>query len=322
MNINIINYLIFQNNILPILTVKNILYKLNLPVTGNIYTLNYRLKQYYIKLLFNNNLNKNIFFKNNNNNFYNNISIVSYSKQGRRNYMEDKMIIKNNNEHIYAAVYDGHGGITCANYLTRMLYKNILYEKKKYNNNNINNITKILKTAFRKTDNDFLKLNKKSGSTANIIFIDKKTNLFYIANTGDSRSFLCNNNNHIYPLSIDHKPNNIKEKKRILKLPNSFIIDNRINGILAMSRSFGDKSLKQWVIVKPDIFYGFFKNIKFIVLATDGLYDVMSNYEISLFIIQQLKNNINKNDIVKNLVNHAIYVKNSYDNVSIIIIFT
>ena len=38
----------------------------------------------------------------------------------------------------------------------------------------------------------------------------------YIANAGDSRSVLCRKNEAI-PLSIDHKPENEEEKKRIEK---------------------------------------------------------------------------------------------------------
>ena len=309
-DINNINNLVFKNKPLHLHEVKNILNKLNLSSSGNVHILNSRLKQYYIKKIY----KKCINFSNK---LYKNLVIVSYSRQGRREYMEDKIVIKKTNQHIYAAVYDGHGGKECANYLTKMLYKNILFYKKKNTN-----MFRILNNAFNKTDKDFLKLDKKSGSTANTIFIDYKTNLFFIANTGDSRSFLCTKDNYIYPLSIDHKPSNIKEKTRILKLPNSFILNDRINGKLAMSRSFGDKNLKKWIISKPDIFYSYFRNIKFILLATDGLFDVMSNYEISVFILRQLRYKVNKNKIVKNLVNYAINVKNSHDNVSIIILFT
>lgn len=43
----------------------------------------------------------------------------------------------------------------------------------------------------------------KTGCTAHVLLITK--NRYFIANTGDSRSFLCRNNK-AYPLSFDHKP--------------------------------------------------------------------------------------------------------------------
>jgi len=336
MNRNSIVNIFKTKDMLTISEIKPILKELKLSRSGNKKELNDRLKNYY-KLNTGNqdnrisrsrsmpsvlsnqgNRKKSMYqpkFRIQRNNF-NNVIITSYCKKGKRDYMEDRICIRKNSDHIFAGIFDGHGGSLCADYLKSVLYRNIIKEKR--NNRNFN---KVFENAYIKTDYSFLKKNGNSGSTANCLFIDKKNNKFFVINTGDSRAFLCTKDNRIIPLSIDHKPSNRKEKQRILSNPGGFINDDRVNGILAMSRAFGDKKLKKWVIVNPDIVDGSFSNIKFIVLASDGLYDVMSNNEISKFINLQLVNNIRKDLIAVNLVNHAINDKHSYDNVSCIIIY-
>ena len=357
MNRNSFIKIIQKNDMLPISEIKPILQKLKLPRTGNKKDLNDRLKRYYKieqkdliqkskktrnvatlrskKVIKNNNVsnkirdnphikdkrekecNQSVKNMTKKRNSINNIIISSFCKKGKRDYMEDRICIKKNDEHVFTGIFDGHGGYLCAEYLKNTLYRNILKEKNK--NKNFN---KAFEDAYIKTDKCFLKRNGNSGSTANCLYIDKKHNKFFVINTGDSRAFLCTKDNKNISLSVDHKPSNKIEKLRILNNPGGFVSkDDRVNGILAMSRAFGDKKLKNWVIVKPDIVDGIFSNIKFFVLASDGLYDVMSNYDISRFINSQLSKNIHKDNIVKNLVNHAIYDKNSYDNVSCIILY-
>lgn len=51
-----------------------------------------------------------------------------------------------------------------------------------------------------------------SGCTANVVLITQTH--FYVANSGDSRSVLCQKN-HVEALSIDHKPDMESELARI-----------------------------------------------------------------------------------------------------------
>ena len=50
-------------------------------------------------------------------------------------------------------------------------------------------------------------------------------------------------------LSIDHKPENLEERKRI-EAAGGFVEDNRVNGILNLSRSLGDFTYKS-VLGRP-----------------------------------------------------------------------
>ena len=55
---------------------------------------------------------------------------------------------------------------------------------------------------------------------------------------GDSRAILCRNKTN-FNLSEDMTPKNLKEFKRV-EDSGAFIENNRVNGTLAVTRSFGD----------------------------------------------------------------------------------
>ena len=65
----------------------------------------------------------------------------------------------------------------------------------------------------------------------------------YCANSGDSRSVLSSNGKAI-ELSVDHKPDLPTEKERIERA-GGFVEDNRVKGVLNLSRSLGDLEYKQ-----------------------------------------------------------------------------
>lgn len=66
--------------------------------------------------------------------------------------------------------------------------------------------------------------------------------VYVVANSGDSRSVLCRKGKTIQ-LSYDHKPDNASEYDRIYSA-GAKIISGRVNGILNLSRGFGDFRFK------------------------------------------------------------------------------
>lgn len=237
-----------------------------------------------------------------------------FSNIGKRNYQEDRLSIFNNPSlHYISCVYDGHGGNKCSTFLKTHFY-NIFIQ-------NLQNKTPIpaLANTFKQLDRIFLSQNSSNdGSTANVLFYNRKTNTFYLANTGDSRAILYRKNGVVDRISEDHKPDDPEEKMRI-ESKGGFVQYGRVNGNLAMSRSFGDKNLKQIITAEPDIYRFPNTNVKYIVQASDGLFDVMSDREVCDFINDRIKNKINLTEIAKQLVLYAINVKKSQDNTSVII---
>lgn len=265
-------------------------------------------------------------------------NVYDISLKGLRQQNEDKHICIYNNENNivnFFGLYDGHGGKYVSTFLQNYLHNfftdtNITYPIK----------TNYIKKTFQKLHN-FLYEEKFSyanncGSTCLVLLIYKLSDECYInvINVGDSRCVLCRNNIAI-PLSKDHKPNWPEELKRIKDIGGKIKFDGfdwRIQD-LSVSRAFGDFDTIPYVTNEPDIFkYQLTKTDKFIIMACDGLWDVMDNQEVVNFILSnyyidyyypQIYSNKNlnqNNNIAKDLAKYAIN-KGSSDNITIIIIF-
>ena len=64
---------------------------------------------------------------------------------------------------------------------------------------------------------------------------------------------------------------------------------DRVNSILAVARSIGDKYLKDYVICKPDCYCFDMKNAIYIIIGCDGLFDEYSSEEVNNM-LQQIYN--------------------------------
>ena len=269
-----------------------------------------------------------------------NLIIQTQSIKNIRPHNEDELYfnIYNNNSNIQLlCVFDGHGGNYVSKNLLDLIPKYILKDECIYGrdkNKNIN--SKIIK--YFEVIQESLKEKKYSinmGSTAliAIIYIDSNKLKLKIINLGDSRIICCNKYNIGIPLSKDHKPDFFEEKLRITNMGGEVTYREndcpRIKG-LATSRSFGDLDTKPYVSHIPDIFdYDDISKMKYLVLACDGIWDVLSCQEAvdyvmeNIIIEKKLENKSEKsknNNIAYRLAEYALK-KGSQDNLSVIIIF-
>ena len=159
------------------------------------------------------------------------------------------------------------------------------------------------------------------------------------ANIGDSRAVLSRNASAIN-LTRDHKPNDPIEQQRIEELGGSIYwhghVDNddrpipgtgvyRVNGNLALSRAIGDRSERPAVTADPEISMLSLQPEmdEFIILATDGLWDVMSSADAVKFVhklLQKVENAKERKVIVGKLVEEALR-RGSYDNITVVIVW-
>jgi serine/threonine protein phosphatase PrpC len=262
------------------------------------------------------------------------MKIHHISNSGKRPYNEDRYMIiinlDNKDKELcdinFYGIYDGHGGCEISEYLHQHFYKYFINIKNKYPLSE-----KYINTICNTVNNDLKKYKKKecniSGSTCISVIQYKKLinnkiiNNVQILNIGDCRAVICRNNIAI-PLTKDHKPDWPEEYKRLCKIKDYkkyLYNDDNIWRIvdLSVSRSFGDINAIPYVTHLPDIYnYTLTDDDKFIVIACDGLWDVMSNTDVVNFILHNYKNT----DISKILTDYAI--KNgSEDNITIIVIF-
>ena len=115
------------------------------------------------------------------------------------------------------------------------------------------------------------------GSTAVVAVVG--TRRIFVANCGDSRAVLCRGGVAV-PLSTDHKPNRPDEMERVEAAGGRVINWDgyRVLGVLSTSRSIGDYYLKPYVIAEPEItMTERTEKDEFLILASDGLWDVLSN---------------------------------------------
>ncbi|KAF6207040.1 hypothetical protein GE061_018278 [Apolygus lucorum] len=131
-----------------------------------------------------------------------------------------------------------------------------------------------------------------SGCTAVVALITKDK--LFVANAGDSRAVLSRNGTAV-DLSVDHKPEDAVELKRIQNAGGKVTNDGRVNGGLNLSRALGDHFYKrsadldareQMITALPDVVV---ENLdrstdEFIVLACDGIWNSMSSQEVVDFV--------------------------------------
>ena len=255
--------------------------------------------------------------------------------QGWRVAMEDSHIYTlsaaEDSSASYFGLFDGHGGKQVSNYLAQHLQREIMLKQKDYKEGKI---ADAIRKGFISTDQN-IKRNQHlkplfCGSTAIVIII--KDGVIYTANLGDSRAVACVSG-HSLPLSFDHKPHINTERDRIIKA-GAWVKNDRVKGTLAVSRSFGDFSLKcipnvrlelQPVSNFPDIsIKEVSPDIEFIIMACDGIWDVKSNKEVIDFVRYQIGEGVSPDLVLKNLFLECIAkdVKSQYgfDNMSAVLI--
>lgn len=211
-----------------------------------------------------------------------------WSHRGKRNYMEDRFVI----DHIgkdsdsrpisLLAVFDGHGGLLSSNFCSDWISAYI----RKKNEHYPDSLGLAMKTAFIKADTDFVSSGHFDGSTAcACAIVGKKV---VCCNAGDSRAIIVKRDGSAVALSEDHKPELLRETKRINALGGRVIHWGRwrVEGVLAVSRSIGDARLKPYVTAEPDIFeHELGEDDMFLVVASDGVWDTMSNDLVAKFVI-------------------------------------
>jgi protein phosphatase 2C len=239
------------------------------------------------------------------------------------NRNDDKMAKIN-----YYGVYDGHGGKFVSNFLSENLPHLFIANKVSYplDIEYVNKVyDKVQSVLFTKHEKEAT----ECGSTCLVVCHFKQNNREFlnIMNTGDSRCVMCRNNIGI-PLTKDHKPDWPDENARISKLGGTIRKDGntyRIND-LSVSRAFGDKESSKFVTHRPDLYkYTLTKKDKFIIIACDGLWDVISCQDAVNFILKSCYDSdmkrINQDiNIARKLAEMAIE-KDSGDNVTCIVVF-
>ncbi|KAG9129314.1 hypothetical protein Leryth_015688 [Lithospermum erythrorhizon] len=166
-------------------------------------------------------------------------------------------------------------------------------------------------------------IDEACGTTAlTAMFLGKR---LMIANAGDSRAILCRGG-VFTQLTEDHRPDSNKEKKRVEE-SGGFIEDGYLNGELGVTRALGDWFLKypngeksSPLISEPDVFeFMLSDDDEFLIIACDGLWDVLSNQEAVNIVRKEMKMHGDPRRCAQELVYQAMR-RDSADNVTVIVV--
>ncbi|XP_041012560.1 probable protein phosphatase 2C 27 [Juglans microcarpa x Juglans regia] len=256
----------------------------------------------------------------------------SCSEIGPKPYMEDEHIcIDNLLEHLgpiehcsspgaFYGVFDGHGGVDAAFFIRENILQFILEDS-----HFPICVKNAIKSAFQRADHAFAdadSLDNSSGTTALTALIFGRVML--IANAGDCRAVLGKRGKAI-ELSKDHKPDCSSERLRIEKL-GGVVYDGYLSGQLSVARALGDwhmkgpkgsscplsaePELQEMVLSEED---------EFLILACDGLWDVMSSQCAVTIARKELILHNDPERCSRELVREALK-RNTCDNLTVVIV--
>lgn len=223
--------------------------------------------------------------------------------------------------------------------------------------------------AFEELHSNFLRVAakspggvmSKSGTTVTIFYVSN--DYVIIANLGDSRAILSKGANYksdalnasAIQLTVDHTASDDNEKKRVKDLGGTIKERGgieRLDGLLAITRSIGDAHLQQFTSRKPHVLAMTKDEIKkmcmpdelhnervsdettqnipcFLVLASDGLWDVVPNEEVINIVVDVLQQESEQNmtwnhedafQEAAQRLTHEAYVRGSTDNIGVCVI--
>jgi serine/threonine protein phosphatase PrpC len=257
--------------------------------------------------------------------------------QGYRREMEDAHIATTDIEqlpgHGFFAVFDGHGGDVAAKYAGEHFTNNIMINEK-FDSAKVDDVDMLsasLRYAHFYSDEDMwdtipeFQAHDTSGCTA-VSCLVTPSNLI-IANCGDSRAIVVGDN-EVKFATEDHKPTNEIERTRIMNAK-GFVQMGRVNGNLAVSRALGDFTYKDIATMKPEeqkvscepdmTVLPRNESDEFVLLACDGIWDVMSNDQAKNFVVNQLKAGYSGVDICNRMLDYCLHL-GSKDNMSIVLV--
>ncbi|GAB2214309.1 hypothetical protein Droror1_Dr00018651 [Drosera rotundifolia] len=211
------------------------------------------------------------------------VGVGVYGVKGRRKKVNEdthKIIswLNGNPKKGFYGVYDGHSGRLAADFAAENLHKNVMKMVEKCCGDE--DKIEAVKAGYLKTDEEFLKQGVGSGACCVTALIDGKGMI--ISNLGDCRAVLSRGG-VAEALTKDHRADREDERKRVEDKGGYVGIHGgtwRVQGILSVSRSIGDAHLKDWIVAEPETrTISLTSDMEFLVLASDGLWDKVSNQE-------------------------------------------
>lgn len=251
-------------------------------------------------------------------------SVLEDPNLGVRKSMEDFTIavqdILGNNRFGFYCVLDGHGGAEVAKFVKDNYIKTLKSKLELFKDGQ--KMQTVLELSIDALDAQIKMMGGRDcGSTLCGVLIDTVAKKIYYINIGDSQVLAVRFDSkdclHADFKCSLHKVSNPAEENRVKKGGGS-IINGRLAGNLLITRSLGDLDLREYGLIStPDIKESeLFKN-KLIIIASDGIWDVIDREAV----IKLIKNNTKRSiqELGKVIAKEAVD-RGSMDNISVVVL--
>lgn len=232
------------------------------------------------------------------------------SRRGVRHAMEDGygVVITDHgaSQLAFYGVYDGHGGRAAVDFVADKLGKNVVaalaaaatvtsqhqrpeaasssttQPAKTSGDEQVDAVAAAIRAAYLTTDREFLTQGVRGGACAATALV--KDGELFVANVGDCRAVLGSRSGIATALTSDHTAAREDERRRIESSGGYVSCGSsgvwRVQDCLAVSRAFGDASMKAWVTCEPEVSRRrLTPDCRFLVVASDGLWNKVSCQE-------------------------------------------
>eukprot|EP01102_Stenamoeba_stenopodia_P011517 TRINITY_DN3551_c0_g1_i2.p1 TRINITY_DN3551_c0_g1~~TRINITY_DN3551_c0_g1_i2.p1 ORF type:complete len:454 (+),score=115.29 TRINITY_DN3551_c0_g1_i2:623-1984(+) len=232
----------------------------------------------------------------------------------------------------FYAVYDGHGGSQTALECGKKLHKYLIKQGEFL----AGDCETAIRNAYNKMDKRLLAQSERyrwsDGSTAATLLVIDDT--IFVANCGDTEIVMGTKRGSTtgllvpFVLTQNHKPYDREERTRIEQAGGA-VIFGRVMGSLAVSRALGDFSFKapmnatdkDFVTSDPYVrTVALNKDDELIVLACDGLWDVVS-YDRAVSIAEKARKDGKTPEEAAKLLVQTALKNHSQDNVTVVVLY-
>lgn len=232
-------------------------------------------------------------------------------------YCEDNIIEKVGSQSLVVGVFDGHGGHQCSRVASGRLVASVAQLMTPENALSSDSLVSV----FRRVDEDWCtgSNSDESGTTATLGMIQGQR--LTIAHVGDTRAMTIKKDGSCEVLTTCHRASNDVERQRILARGGDVPECSkgecaRVNGLIEVTRSLGDRWLKPVLDCTPEVVArDLTPEDAFLVIGSDGLFDCVDIATVASFVTKEAHKGVSQCEIAFSLAKMA-YRNGSTDDIS------